>query len=78
MTSIRNWLHGDDKQDKTSADKLERRVAVVYCKAGKGRSGTVACSYLIGREGWTRADALKRFTERRMKVGFSEGVSIPS
>lgn len=33
---------------------------------------------LIRPEGWTRSEALKRFTERRMRVGFGEGVSIPS
>lgn len=75
---MRNWLHGDEEQEKPTADKTKRRVAVVHCKAGKGRSGTVACSYLISQKGWTRADALKRFTERRMRTGFGEGVSIPS
>lgn len=51
---------------------------VVHCKAGKGRSGTVTCSYLISEEGWTKEDALSRFTERRMRSGFGAGVSIPS
>jgi protein-tyrosine phosphatase len=78
MASMRNWLHNDEEQEKPSADKLKRRVAVVHCKAGKGRSGTVACSYLISQEGWSRCEALKRFTERRMRAGFGEGVSIPS
>jgi protein-tyrosine phosphatase len=78
MASMRNWLHGNEEQEKHSADKLKRRVAVVHCKAGKGRSGTVACSYLISQEGWGRSEALKRFTERRMRAGFGEGVSIPS
>ncbi|AEO66545.1 uncharacterized protein THITE_34520 [Thermothielavioides terrestris NRRL 8126] len=54
------------------------RVVVVHCKAGKGRSGTVACSYLIAECGWTAEDALARFTERRMRPGFGAGVSIPS
>lgn len=53
-------------------------VVVVHCKAGKGRSGTAACSYLIAEEGWKREDTLMRFTERRMKLGWGEGVSIPS
>ncbi|PNS21032.1 Phosphatidylinositol 3,4,5-trisphosphate 3-phosphatase and dual-specificity protein phosphatase PTEN [Sphaceloma murrayae] len=60
-----------------SSEKGER-VVVVHCKAGKGRSGTVSCSYLISQEGWSLADALGRFTERRMRPGFGAGVSIPS
>ena len=59
-------------------DSKRKRVAVVHCKAGKGRSGTAACSYLISEEGWKKEDALQRFTERRMRVGFGAGVSIPS
>lgn len=72
MAAMRNWLQGEPK----SPDK--HRVAVVHCKAGKGRSGTVSCSYLISQEGWKREDALKRFTLRRMRAGFGDGVSIPS
>jgi protein-tyrosine phosphatase len=66
---------GEEQGDKK---KKKKRVAVVHCKAGKGRSGTVACSYLISQEGWKMEDALQRFTERRMRVGFGDGVSIPS
>ncbi len=47
-------------------------------KAGKGRSGTVAAAYLISQAGWSVPDALARFTERRMRAGFGQGVSIPS
>ncbi|KAF2762347.1 phosphatases II [Pseudovirgaria hyperparasitica] len=67
MASMRNWLH-------ESAD----RVVVVHCKAGKGRSGTVSCAYLVSEEGWAVEDAIARFTERRMRPGFGAGVSIPS
>jgi protein-tyrosine phosphatase len=59
-------------------DKTGHRVAVVHCKAGKGRSGTVACSYLIAECGWTPEQALARFTERRMRPNMGAGVSIPS
>ncbi|KAK0353588.1 Telomerase protein component 1 [Friedmanniomyces endolithicus] len=65
--SMREWLRGE-----------EGRVAVVHCKAGKGRSGTVVCSYLISEEVWSREAAEARFTERRMRAGFGAGVSIPS
>lgn len=33
---------------------------------------------MISEEGWSVEDALKRFTERRMRQGFGAGVSIPS
>lgn len=59
-------------------DSSKSRVVVVHCKAGKGRSGTMACSYLISQCGWTAEDALARFTERRMRPKFGAGVSIPS
>lgn len=67
MASMRNWLH-----------EKEGRVVVVHCKAGKGRSGTASCSYLISEEGWPVNKALQRFTERRMRPNMGKGVSIPS
>ncbi|RVD89744.1 uncharacterized protein DFL_000737 [Arthrobotrys flagrans] len=67
MASMRNHLkQGPEK------------VAVVHCKAGKGRTGTVTCSYLISEEGWRKEDALERFTKKRMRPQFGAGVSIPS
>jgi protein-tyrosine phosphatase len=68
MGSMRKWLKDDE---------ADGRVVVVHCKAGKGRSGTISCSYLISEEGWTPEDAMNRFTERRMRPGFV-GISIPS
>lgn len=59
-------------------DKNNPRIIVVHCKAGKGRSGTSACSFLISECGWTPEEALSRFTERRMRPKFGPGVSIPS
>ena len=73
MASMRDWLRGGVGDGGNT-----RNVAVVHCKAGKGRSGTVACSYLISEEGWTVDDALTVFTSRRMRSGFGSGVSIPS
>lgn len=70
MASMRDWLKGPDAK--------AGRVVVVHCKAGKGRSGTAACSYLISEENWSVKDALDRFTARRMRSGFGAGVSIPS
>lgn len=86
---MRNWLRGGDLKAAAGGGKVDRegegedrkengRVVVVHCKAGKGRSGTMACSYLIAECGWTPEDALARFSERRMRPGFGAGVSIPS
>ncbi|KAK9458361.1 protein-tyrosine phosphatase-like protein [Dipodascopsis uninucleata] len=53
-------------------------VAVLHCKAGKGRSGTMFCAYLIAQHKWSAQNALAHFTARRMRSGFGEGVSILS
>ncbi|KAG5989410.1 hypothetical protein E4U43_004507 [Claviceps pusilla] len=63
---------------RSTTTRDEKRVVVVHCKAGKGRSGTMATSYLVSEEGWTAEDALARFTARRMRPKFGAGVSIPS
>ena len=77
MAAMRNWIQRLDEPNVDGENK-KHRVAVVHCKAGKGRSGTTACSYLISEEGWKKEDALERFTARRMRAGFGNGVSIPS
>ncbi|CAK7206621.1 Telomerase protein component 1 [Sporothrix eucalyptigena] len=91
LASMRQWLEGD-KADKTEQKPQKSntstgatpepsgdgRVVVVHCKAGKGRSGTMACSYLIAECGWTPQQALNRFTERRMRPKFGNSVTIPS
>jgi protein-tyrosine phosphatase len=76
MAGMRNWLREEDGNGENKERK--GRVAVVHCKAGKGRSGMMACSYLISECGWKPGEALARFTERRMRPGFGQGVSIPS
>lgn len=53
-------------------------VAVLHCKAGQGRSGTMACAYLMFSNGITRKEAIDIFTRKRMRPGFGEGVSILS
>lgn len=92
MAGMRNWLldgtgesdphhqrhHLGKLGEKLDGKHSKNRVIIVHCKAGKGRSGTMASSYLISECGWSKEDALQRFTERRMRPGFGEGVSIPS
>ena len=73
-----NLVEKKGGKEKEASDNGTGRVIVVHCKAGKGRSGSMAISYLVAEEGWTREDALARFTERRMRPGFGPGVSIPS
>lgn len=79
MAGMRKWLkEGEKPEEKEGGTAAKSRVVVVHCKAGKGRSGTMACSYLISECGWKADEALARFTERRMRPGFGQGVSIPS
>lgn len=73
MASMRDWLQGGASDGGNTGN-----VVVVHCKAGKGRSGTIACSYLISEQGWAVNDALMAFTAKRMRSGFGSGVSIPS
>lgn len=79
---MRDWLWESDdtgkRKRRRKGDDGGERVVVVHCKAGKGRSGTASCSYLIAEEGWGLEEALGRFTERRMKPGWGHGISIPS
>lgn len=53
-------------------------VAVLHCKAGQGRSGTMACVYLIAEHGQPWQQAIDIFTSKRMRFGFGPGVSIKS
>ncbi|KAG5360654.1 hypothetical protein CJU89_3732 [Yarrowia sp. B02] len=54
------------------------RVAVLHCKAGKGRSGLMGCAFLVAERGWSVKNAADSFTRIRMRPGFGEGVSIQS
>lgn len=75
---MRNWLTEEGATDRTAQDEKRTRVAVVHCKAGKGRSGSMAISYLMTHDGWSKEAAIQQFTDRRMRPGFGAGISIPS
>lgn len=53
-------------------------IAVIHCKNGKGRSGTIVCSYLMAYEQYSLQAANELFTSKRMKPFSGMGVSIPS
>uniref|UniRef100_A0A060TAK7 phosphatidylinositol-3,4,5-trisphosphate 3-phosphatase n=1 Tax=Blastobotrys adeninivorans TaxID=409370 RepID=A0A060TAK7_BLAAD len=56
----------------------DRNVAVIHCKAGQGRSGTISCAYLMVCCNATSQQAIDLFTDKRMRPGFGPGVSIAS
>ncbi|ANB13360.1 Tep1p [Sugiyamaella lignohabitans] len=70
IRSIQDFLDSDPKN-----------VAVIHCRGGKGRSGTIACAYMMRMQNLSRDQAIEVFTAARMPsirgIGF-RGVSIES
>lgn len=58
-------------------------IALIHCKEGKGRSGTVCCAYLMHEAKchgvtMTTEEAIGAFTRKRMRKHFGRGISILS
>lgn len=55
-----------------------QNVALIHCKCGKGRTGTVIAAYLMLYHGMTAQDACDLFTKKRMRMPIIPAVSISS
>lgn len=66
----------DDIQDQSV--KSESSVAVLHCKMGKGRSGTICIAYLMKYLDSPLSESREIFMNGRFKPGVSRGVTILS
>lgn len=64
--NVQNWL-----------DQDEKNIAVIHCKAGKGRTGLMISAWMVYSREWTTAkDALTFYAA--MRTYNQKGVTIPS
>jgi protein-tyrosine phosphatase len=71
------------KEIDTFLSQSTKNVAVLHCKSGKGRSGTICCSYLIYKSLNLQLkicplEAIELYTQKRMRPSAGDGVSILS
>jgi len=63
---VKNWL-----------DQSPENVAVIHCKAGKGRTGLMICCWLLFCRDWDTADNAMKFYALARTLN-QKGVTIPS
>lgn len=59
-------------------EENKNNVAILHCKAGKGRSGTLCCAYLMYKHHYDVTTSIKLYTSKRMRPFAGDGVSIKS
>lgn len=64
--NVQSWL-----------DEDEKNIAVIHCKAGKGRTGLMISAWMLFSKEWTRADDALTFYAA-MRTYNKKGVTIPS
>lgn len=80
-----NILYNSTREINSFLNKDKNNVALLHCKAGKGRSGTICCAYIMYESYLenkddiiTVQDVIEIFTSKRMKQYSGDGVSILS
>lgn len=75
LTVMHHFLTSEEYNDE---GQRKTPVALVHCKAGKGRTGTLMASYQVTYQGKSALEAMSVYTSKRMGTCVGEGVSIRS